>query len=640
MDTNPSETLRQAAILINSGQLGQAQPILLDFVRRDPNSERGWFLLSQVLPETKQQIDCLRMVLKINPANVSARQRLDQLEGRSQPGSAQPEKAPLASPEPAVTDTSARPQGTLSAEEISLLDAVASPPQATKQSPPTSRQKARQSKKASRLWLALAAGVVLILFAAVCVSGFWLVSNLPTEPLPVAQITRLTSAPTQEVTSENAVHLPPTWTPTFTPTITPTPTVTPTPQPSATPTFMVPVPTQVAQMEQIEQQVQTLRALPLQNKVPSYIVPAPVAAQMLENEVTSQGGIPRLADEAHALSALGLISPTYDLVKYALNGMVDNIGGFYSLNLKEIFILGLQFGGLERTVYAHEFDHALVDQQYNLSQLESSEVCTNNSDRCDAVKALIEGDATLLMRQWLEKYATPQDYREILLYQQPFHIIPEEAPPDFAVRSLNFPYENGLSFVQSLYNSGGWPTVDQAYQRPPETTEQILHPEKYQAGEGALPVMDVPLDTVLGEGWRKVDASVLGEWTTYLILADSADVSARLEDATAKNAAAGWGGDTYQVYYSEPNGNRAERTVLAAHWAWDQPQDASEFEKAMISYLGNRFHGTKLKQPTGSCWETSQQTACLFSKDTETLWVITPDQATLDKIMALYPNFR
>ena len=56
-----------------------------------------------------------------------------------------------------------------------------------------------------------------------------------------------------------------------------------------------------------------------------------------------------------------------------------------------------------------------------------------------------------------------------------------ERMPPILRESLLFPYTGGPSFVQRLQAQGGWDAVNAAFAKPPASTEQILHPEKYDA---------------------------------------------------------------------------------------------------------------------------------------------------------------
>ena len=57
--------------------------------------------------------------------------------------------------------------------------------------------------------------------------------------------------------------------------------------------------------------------------------------------------------------------------------------------------------------------------------------------------------------------------------------------PPILTETLTYPYTTGAFYVQSAQLAGGWSAVDDFYARMPESTEQILHPEKYAAKEGA-----------------------------------------------------------------------------------------------------------------------------------------------------------
>ena len=251
------------------------------------------------------------------------------------------------------------------------------------------------------------------------------------------------------------------------------------------------------------------------------------------------------------------------------------------------------------------------------------------------MRALVEGDATRLMEQWWRQYATPQDYEDILDYEPPGFTVPEEFPPPYIVEDLAFPYDYGYAFVDYLYARGNWAAVNAAYANLPQSTEHILHPELYVAGEAPVEVALPSLDHLLGEAWRLLDDNVLGEWTTFLILGYGADVAAQLDDETAALASAGWGGDHYQVYHEAESGG----TLLVARWSWDSLRDAEEFDEALQVYLEQRFRGARVDRNDGACWESNGQATCLFTLGSETLWLLAPSQTVLNDVLVNFPDF-
>jgi hypothetical protein len=82
----------------------------------------------------------------------------------------------------------------------------------------------------------------------------------------------------------------------------------------------------------------------------------------------------------------------------------------------------------------------------------------------------------------------------------------------------------------------------------------VLHPEKYLRVEEPLPVS---LDLRLGAGWRRTAAGVWGEWATSQLVGEK--------------AAAGWGGDRYELW------ERGGQGRLAMRWRWDTRRDTREF---------------------------------------------------------------
>jgi hypothetical protein len=128
---------------------------------------------------------------------------------------------------------------------------------------------------------------------------------------------------------------------------------------------------------------------------------------------------------------------------------------------------------------------------------------------------------------------------------------------------------------------------------------------------------------------------VLGEWMTYLILGYGADVSAQLPDDTAWRAAAGWGGDRYQVYHEA----QTDSLLLVVRWTWDSQRDEDEFAQAMQQYQAERFRGAQVNRTEGACWEANGQASCLLARGSEALWVLAPDETVLSEVLVEFPDF-
>jgi hypothetical protein len=316
--------------------------------------------------------------------------------------------------------------------------------------------------------------------------------------------------------------------------------------------------------------------------------------------------------------------------------LADGVLGFYMPSNPAIYIIGNRFAGMERWTFSHEFDHALVHNRFpNAGIMEDDPVCANDSQRCEAIRALVEGDAMLVMSFWRDQYATPYDERDIALYPHPFLLPPEQNTPPYVTPMVEFSYYSGLLFVYSLWQKGNWAEVNRVYEDLPFSTEQILHPQKYLDRETPA-VMKVPdLGSVLGAEWALVKSDSMGEFMSYLLLAYGADLTAQISSDTAVTATAGWGGDRYSVFSSSDGGKQ----ILAAEWAWDTDADAAQFFSAMQEYVDKRFRGETAVSSSGFCWAMNKETTCLFRSGKEILWVLAPDLDLVTRIRSAYGKY-
>ena len=249
----------------------------------------------------------------------------------------------------------------------------------------------------------------------------------------------------------------------------------------------------------------------------------------------------------------------------------SQIAGFYDPETKELFVVSRSgtIGPAEKVTFAHEFTHALQDQHFGLEGIDVDAV--GQGDRSLGRLGLVEGDATLLMTRWLVEHLTPEELQE-LLEVDPESQAQLEALPAILRETLLFPYQQGAIFANGIWMAGGWEAIDRAYERLPDSTEQVLHPEKYEAGEKpvALALDGAALATAMGAGWSGTPEDTLGEFQLSIWLRENG-----VKALDAQAAAAGWGGDRL-AYLRGPNGAYA----LALATTWDAAAEADEFVAA------------------------------------------------------------
>jgi hypothetical protein len=282
-----------------------------------------------------------------------------------------------------------------------------------------------------------------------------------------------------------------------------------------------------------------------------------------------------VAANERLLKGLGLLPANASLSDLYIELLGSQVAGFYSPDDKELYVVSRTggIGPLERVTFAHEYTHALQDQTFDLAKLHVDEV--GQGDRGLARLSLIEGDAVAVQSVWTQRNLTAAENIALLqaaLDPEALKIL-EKMPPILR-ESLTFPYDNGLRFVMGLQSRRGWAGVDAAYAKPPASTEQVLHPEKYDAGEAPVAV-DIPDDlaTRMGSGWKSTLEDTFGEFQLGVWLRGAVDSAA---DATA--AAAGWGGDRIEVLEG-PNGAWG----IALITDWDTVADAQQFGDAAVT---------------------------------------------------------
>ncbi|MEM6285130.1 MAG: hypothetical protein AAF787_23260, partial [Chloroflexota bacterium] len=246
---------------------------------------------------------------------------------------------------------------------------------------------------------------------------------------------------------------------------------------------------------------------------------------------------------------------------------------------------------------------ALQDQSYDLASLgfDPEAMEDADTDQFLAVQSLVEGDATYIMNV----------YTEILISENPFAavsllgasltaggLVPPEGTPPILMRELTFPYNTGLNFVTALIANGGYEAVDVAFtENLPQSTEQILHPQRYFDGDMPQAVsLGEDTAAALGADWAEMTQNTLGEFYLRAYMDNELTRDIWLEATT------GWGGDRYALYQNEATGQFAMLTRVA----WDTPADSAEFAPVYEQYGEARYGASS----ANGCWSDAESAVC------------------------------
>ncbi|HEX2039130.1 MAG TPA: DUF6782 family putative metallopeptidase [Acidimicrobiales bacterium] len=268
------------------------------------------------------------------------------------------------------------------------------------------------------------------------------------------------------------------------------------------------------------------RARGLQFKQPvkaTLLDDAAFRARLQEDEETDRE---ELEKTTKTLRALKLLEEDVDLEKAIESLLGDAVLGFYDPEKDELVVRGAALTPNVRSTLVHELTHALQDQHF---ELDRDDLDDRDDEAGTAFDGLVEGDAVRIER----------DYVGTLSRREAREAEDAGPAPDFSdvppvlLQSIAFPYVYGPRFVEELVEAGGNARVDEAFRRPPETSEQILHPAAYLQGDG-LAVVAEP-----AAGGEVFDRGVVGEFGLYLIL------EAALDQQDLQRAIIGWDGDRY-----------------------------------------------------------------------------------------------
>ncbi len=292
------------------------------------------------------------------------------------------------------------------------------------------------------------------------------------------------------------------------------------------------------------------------------------------------------------LKKLGLVPPDFQYRALMIRLLTEQVAGYYEPKTRQFHLAEWIDVEGQRPVMAHELTHALQDQHFDLRRFEHWP--KGDADAELAAHSLIEGDATLAMVMYISTNPLRflKSLRNMDVETREFN-----QAPRVIRESLLFPYQEGLNWTRAVYKEGGWAQVSQAFKTLPQSTEQILHPEKYLAHEAPVKVTLPDVTSLLNKDggksvppasaggsktpvtWKRIYSDVNGEWGTYLLLDQFLD-----SPADSRRAAAGWAGDRYAVYESS-----AGKVIFVSVSVWDSDNDAREFFDAYGKRINLRY---------------------------------------------------
>jgi len=384
-------------------------------------------------------------------------------------------------------------------------------------------------------------------------------------------------------------------------------------------------------ISQIQERVSTLRVLSPLEKIDTNLRTREQLELIADSLFRREYFRNQFFETEQLYKVLGLMDESADLEQISRNILLQQVSALFDDQSEELYVLSdaTAIGSPEKLAYASVYMAGLQQQLFDVSEIRGRSLERGDFDEQRAVTAFLSGEVAQIQEGYATRYFTEDEVRQL---RSPLPDNALRAAPNVVRRTRLMPQLEGADFIAVVFGATGtWVGVNQVYARPPVSTEQILHPEKYFANEQPVVPKLPDISEALGRGWENISQNTMGEFLirTY--------IEEHLEPSSAAIGADGWGGDSYVLL----NGPEAER-VFALLVNWDSADDADEFlevyeafseaaygEDANVSNLG----------VSGKLWETDGRATFIDNSASSTLLVIADNRALVQTAASAFGDF-
>jgi hypothetical protein len=305
-------------------------------------------------------------------------------------------------------------------------------------------------------------------------------------------------------------------------------------------------------------------SLPFTGAVPVVALDAGAFTARL-NAVRLNPAMERARRAEGVLKALGIIEPGVNLAEQVKRLSTGSVTAFYDVKGNELVIREGNLTPFVLKTIVHEMVRADYDQHF---ELDRPNLAMPDDETGTAWDSLVEGTASRIEARFIA--ALPEkDKQSVQAEQQRLAGQLPKDLPDYVLVQYAFPFGSGPRFTEALMGNGGAARINGAFQAPPRTTEQIIHPDRFLAGEGPKPLADPAADGPV------VRSGSMGQLMLSLMLAQV------LDPGDAESAADAWGADRYVAWQ---NGGQ---TCVRLAITMDTPEKAAEMGTALTDWAQN-----------------------------------------------------
>ncbi len=338
-----------------------------------------------------------------------------------------------------------------------------------------------------------------------------------------------------------------------------------------------------AQIPPIAEELTKVSGMNMRHPVPCDFITKDKIKEFLNKRIKDVAKPEDLRAEELTLKKFGLVPQDFDLAKNTIDLLTEQAAAFYDYDRKKLFVTDTTSSETQEPVLSHEIAHAIADQNFNLAKF--IKAGRKSDDGSTARLAVMEGQATWLMSELMARKMgqSLKDSPALLAMMSgasdggagQFPVF--DNSPLYLRLTLVFPYTKGMLFQNALFERDGQKGFTEVFLKPPTSTQQILHPDKYFSGvkptQPALPQPDLP------KSYKSLVGGSLGELEHTIMLEQYSGKSRAAEIAPH------WRGCAFDLLENK----KPSRIVLLYSAEWDSEDAAREYFAAYRRQLSQKW---------------------------------------------------
>jgi hypothetical protein len=342
-------------------------------------------------------------------------------------------------------------------------------------------------------------------------------------------------------------------------------------------------PSLFSEISAIEDGLAGITGLPFRSHVPSALINKEQLRRDFEKRIRESTKPADVRAEEITLKMLGLVPADFNLRQNTIDLLTEQAAAFYDYDKKKLFVIDDgQSDAEEKVALVHELAHALADQHFQLGKFIREGL--QNDDGSTARLAVMEGQATWLMAAFVSNTAGVDGVPAAVLdlMTQSIESSASDYPvfsqqPPYMRESLVFPYARGMIFQNEVYKKLGRMSFAEVFQRPPVSTQQILHPELYL--EHRAPTLPALPEIPRAKDFRRLGEGTLGELEYRVLLTQYGEAE------EGPRLAARLRGSSYALLESK----KERSPILVYASTWESEEAAQQYFAQALRILQGKW---------------------------------------------------